>query len=122
MHPETCLNAGSTQADARKAVAEGVSYFPLKSILDQPRPISRVYLQWPVDELGYCSARGAFGAFGVQRWQAGELQSKAEFRLPARLQDNHVSEREFGRDKLFVHIRFLRLLTRDDNSFKRYVW
>jgi hypothetical protein len=57
-----------------------------------------------------------------KRWQAGELQSKAEFRLPARLQDNHVSEREFGRDKLFVHIRFLRLLTRDDNSFKRYVW
>jgi hypothetical protein len=32
-----------------------------------------------------------------------------------------LDEKKFGRDKLFVHTRFLRLLTRDDNSFKRYV-
>jgi Fic family protein len=31
-----------------------------------------------------------------------------------------LEERKAGRDKIFVHSRFLRLLTRDDNSFKRY--
>jgi hypothetical protein len=52
---------------------------------------------------------------GVAKRQTASVYLKA---LAA---SNILDERKFGRDKLFVHTRFLRLLTRDDNSFKRYV-
>jgi hypothetical protein len=45
----------------------------------------------------------------------------ASVSLKALVASSIFDEEKFGRDKLFVHTRFLRLLTRDDDLFKCYV-
>ena len=80
------------------------------------RKLPKIYSRELIDALfvqPYCRIESIVDA-GVAKRQTASVYLKA---LAA---SNILDERKFGRDKLFVHTRFLRLLTRDDNSFKRY--
>jgi len=80
------------------------------------RKLPKVYSRELIDAIflqPYCRIERIVEA-GVAKRQTASVYLKA---LAAA---NILDEKKFGRDKLFVHTRFLRLLTRDDNSFKRY--
>lgn len=81
------------------------------------RKLPKIYSRELVDALfvqPYCRIESIVAA-GVAKRQTASVY------LQALAASNILDESKFGRDKLFVHTRFLRLLTRDDNSFKRYM-
>ena len=81
------------------------------------RKLPKIYSRELIDALfvqPYCRIESIVDA-GVAKRQTASVY------LKALAESGILDEKKFGRDKLFVHTRFLRLLTRDDNSFKRYV-
>ena len=81
------------------------------------RKLPKIYSRELIDALfvqPYCRIESIVDA-GVAKRQTASVY------LKALAESSILDEKKFGRDKLFVHTRFLRLLTHDDNSFKRYV-
>jgi Fic family protein len=81
------------------------------------RKLPKIYSRELIDAMfvqPYCRIESIVDA-GVAKRQTASVY------LKALAECGILDEKKFGRDKLFVHTRFLRLLTRDDNSFKRYV-